>query len=113
MFTRPIPRFLLCDSIDVFVPIDGDFGGMYSENPAHIGSVRFDSSVDLIRGEYVLTDGDKGIVYIDAKNSKGAFEIPVGSLIAINGSHEKVSAVEVVPCKEAFGRIHHWEVKVR
>ena len=113
MFVRPIPRFLLYDYIDVFVPVEGDFGGMYSESPKRIDHVRFDPSADLSRTEYVLTDGDKGIIYIDAKNSDGAFEVPVGSLIAIDGASQKLSAVEVVPCRGALGQLHHWELRVR
>lgn len=106
----PIPLSLLPSSMAVRVPVDSDYGGEYAE-PVEVAHVRFDSSAVLSRRGYVLSDGSKGLVYADAVNSMGAFDMPVGSLVSIDGADE-MSVKRVTPCKGFFGVMHHWEIEV-
>lgn len=105
----PIPLSLLPDDMSVRVPVDSDYGGEYAE-AVKVEHVRFADSSSMARKGYVLADGSKGLVYVDAVNSAGAFEVPVGSLIEIGG--QELSAAKVVPCKGFFGVVHHWEIEV-
>lgn len=107
---RPIPRNLLPDTITVQVPYDGEWGGEYAE-PVEIAHVRYDSSVAVLRNAYQFEDGSQGLIYVDAANSEGAFAIPAGSLITLNG--EKLSVVKSTQYEDYNGHIHHWEVEVR
>lgn len=108
---RPIPPSLLPDSMDVRVPLDSDLGGEFSEETARIEGVRFEDSAAMARRPYVLTDGSRGLVYVDAANSAGAFEVPVGSLVSVSGGGW-MTAVKVVACRGFFGAVHHWEIEV-
>ncbi len=111
----PIPLSLLPDSMEVRVPVDSDYGGEYAE-AVTVEHVRFDGSMAMVRKGYVLSDGSKGLVYVDAANSTGAtdgeggFVAPVGSIVKIGG--EELSVVKVVPCPGFFGAVHHWEIEV-
>ncbi|MEG2532907.1 MAG: putative minor capsid protein [Gordonibacter sp.] len=107
----PIPLSLLPDDMSVRVPVDSDYGGEHSADSVLVRHVRFVDSSAMARKGYVLSDGSKGLVYVDAANSDGAFVIPVGSLVKIGD--DDLSIVKVVPCKGFFGVIHHWEIEVR
>ena len=50
-------------------------------------------------------------MYIDAVNSPGAFEIPVGSRVWIRGRSYVVWRSRV--CEANIGEAHHYEVDVR
>lgn len=105
----PIPKSLLPDYCDVYVPIESAYGGAVSDSPARIGHVRYQNYTKAEPLAYAADSGSQGVVFIDAVNSEGAFEIPVGSKIVINGSVEKV-VTRVKECRD-FTR-HHWEVDV-
>lgn len=107
---RPIPRTLLGSNCTVRVPIDGEYGGEYAE-PRSIERVRLCPRADLERTGYVFSDGAKGLLFIDCINSVGGFELPVGSLVSIDGAPE----VAVTRCETLIGfgnEPHHWEVEV-
>lgn len=111
MRTPPIPRSLLPDSMEVRLPADSEWGGEHEDAARSVGHVRFEDAATLSAGEYSLSDGSRGLVFVDRANSEGAFEVPVNSLVSINGGPE-MAVVGCTPCKE-FGEVHHWEVEVR
>lgn len=104
-----IPKSLLPDSIKVSVPADSDYRGKFEE-PKLISNVRFDSVASLEGGRYIFAEGSAGLIFIDATNSYGAFEIPVGSRISLGMQNYIV--VKTTPYAGYFGRVHHWEVEV-
>lgn len=106
----PIPASLLTSTVAVKTPKESDFGGEFNE-PATIERVRFDETSDLVRNGYVMSDGAKGLLFIDAACSLGAFEIPVGSLVSIDGQ-DYCMAGKVSPYCGFGGFVHHWEVEV-
>lgn len=110
MRERAIDRSLLPADMSVRVPEDGEYGGCYSE-PVQIGHVRFEAASAIRPDQYTFSAGSKGLVFVDAVNSDGAFEIPVGSLVAIGG--EEMAVVAVNRYETFFGRVHHWEIEVR
>lgn len=105
-FLRAIPRRLLPHTMEVREQLpDGTFG-----KPKTIAHVRFErkreASSDAHRSERLC-----GRVYVDAVTSTGAYEIPAGSRLVINGAPlfvESCTAYET-----ANGRVHHWELDVR
>lgn len=106
-----VPPYLLPDSVTVRVPVEGERGGCFAD-PVGIERVRYIDRCEVRRGAYVFEEGSYGLVIIDALNSRGAFAVPVGSLISINGAEES-AVVRCVPHKTRRARIHHWEVEVR
>lgn len=106
----PIPLSVMPSTVLVKTPKESDFGGDFNE-PVEIKHVRFDDAAALVRNAYVLSDGAKGLLFIDAVNSRGAFDIPVGSLVSIDGD-EYCMAGKVSPYKGFDGVIHHWEIEV-
>ena len=106
----PIPLSLLPDDMDVRVPVDGGYGGEVEAEEATVEHVRFSDSASMARNGYVFSDGSKGLVYVDAVNSVGAFDVPVGSLVKIGGN--EMTVVKSVPCPGFFGVVHHWELEV-
>ena len=46
---------------------------------------------------------------MDAVSTEGAFAVPAGSLVSVDGS-PPVAATSCVPCPDGMGRVHHWEV---
>ena len=42
-------------------------------------------------------------------STEGAFAIPAGSLVSVDGS-PPVAATSCVPRLDGMGRVHHWEV---
>ena len=106
----PIPVSVMPSVLSVRVPVDGVYGGEYAEAQT-IENVRFEKAEALVRGGYVLTDGAKGLLFVDAVNSKGAFEIPTGSLLSIDGA-EEATAGNVATFEGFNGEVHHWEIEV-
>lgn len=105
-----IPACILTDTCTVRVPVESDYGGEFAE-PVEIGNVRFERRDPFHPDALSLGDGAKGILFVDAVNSEGAFAIPSGSLV-------KVGDVEMVAGSVAEfigfgGRVHHWEVELR
>lgn len=104
--TRPIPRRLLPDDVDVSVP-DGR-GGFAA--PVRVSGVRMLFSQSASGDAHRFADAGGGTVFVDAVNSEGAFEVPVGSRAEIGGA-----SFYVRKCKRLCGfrgRVHHWELEV-
>ncbi|MBQ9003594.1 MAG: minor capsid protein [Eggerthellaceae bacterium] len=102
----PIPLWMLGDSMFVSVP-DG-YGGF--REPVEVSPVRFEEEQSASDDAHRSADAGGGTVFVDAANSRGAFEIPVGSRVEIGG----VSYV-VRTCQRRgeFGsKVHHWELVV-
>ena len=74
--------------------------------------VRRSMSNGAVQGGYVFSDGSKGLVLVDAANSEGAFEVPEGSEVRIDGG-EAMEAVKVERHDSLDGSCHHWEIEVR
>ena len=51
-----------------------------------------------------------GWVFVDARNSKGAFSVPVGSRVTISG--RAYTVLENIMIGNLWSRPHHWELKV-
>lgn len=107
---NPIPRYLLPHTALVRVPVDSELGGERAAEPEVVGHVRYCPAQEVARMDYVLTDGSKGLLFIDRINSAGAFEVPADSLVEVCG--EELYARKVTPCIECEGRVHHWEVEL-
>ena len=103
---RPIPRGALPDNMTVREPLaDGTFG-----EPRLVCNVRFERTQRVCTDEHRSADAGSGTVFVDAVNSIGAFEVPVGSRVAIKG--HSLFVRECHACCDLFGRVHHWELKV-
>lgn len=113
---KPIPRSLMASSMTVAEPVTGDWGGTYAtatkDKPLPVISpVRYEAAAALQRSGYVLSEGTTGLVWVDAVNSDGAYEVPEGSLLTIDGK-DKV-AVKVSRYCDFGNHIHHWEIEVK
>lgn len=110
MMLRPIPLAALPDDMEVRVPVDGPYGGALEEEARLVRHVRFQPSEAITPSQHVFQDGSKGLVFVDAANSEGAFEIPAGSVVSIGGRDD----MTVVACTphSPFGVMHHWELEV-
>ena len=106
--TPPIPRRLLDSDASVRVPVaDGGLGGRYAD-PVELHHVRFEPADAADRSDWQTRGGVRGTLFVDAVNTEGAFAVPVGSLVSVDGSQEAA----VTACDElrTMGRVHHWEV---
>ncbi len=93
--------------MSVRVPLtDGGF-----EEPVLICNVRFERTQRASDDDHRSADAGAGTVFVDAVNSVGAFDVPAGSRVAVGG-HSMLVA-ESHACCDLFGRVHHWELKVR
>lgn len=112
----PLPKRLLRDRMRVLLPDpSSDYAGEYSER-REVNGVMFQGKSQMGRSSWHLADGASGRVYVDARNSEGAFEIPVGARVEVSGP-EIASALimEVKACaayRDLSGLTHHWEVDV-
>lgn len=109
-YIAPIPLELLPDTMTVAAPDTGaDYGGKYLE-PVTVAHVRYERAEALNPSAIKLADGASGRIWVDARNSAGAFLIPAGSKITLNGD-----TLHVISCVEfrTFGALHHWEVDVK
>lgn len=104
MFRR-IPRSLLTKTMTVRTP---NADGTYSEPVAVIG-VLFQRK-DEVTDDAHRSSVSGGVVYIDAINSKGAFEVPVGSRVVIGGRSYLVRKCE--PGGDLLGRVECWRLEV-
>ena len=104
---RPIPARLLAENAVVRVP---DGVGGYTEG-VEVSHVRFRRTQSVMDDDHRSADAGAGKVYVDALNSVGAFEIPAGSRIDIDGNSYYV--VECKRCEDFNGCVHHWELVVR
>lgn len=102
---RPIPRAFLGSTAKVrALKADGSF-----DEAVDVAPVRFERLCEVTDDEH-RRDVVRGRIYIDAVNSAGAFEIPVGSRIVIDDVDMCVTKVKRV--EGVVGRVHHWEVEV-
>lgn len=111
MILPQVPPYLLPDDMEVRVPVEGERGGCFAE-PVPIRHVRFIDQAEVRRGAYVFEEGSRGLVVVDARNSEGAFAVPAGSLLSINGAPE-VAVIKAVPHRTYRDAVHHWELEVR
>ena len=104
---RPIPVRLLPNSCLVREPAaDGGFG-----EPRAISRVRVERAQSVVADAHRSADAGAGTLFVDAVTSAGAFEIPVGSRVEVDGRSYVASRVARF---EGFnGRVHHWEVELR
>lgn len=108
----PLPRRLLRSTAKVKVPKAGTpYGGEFEE-PVTIERVCFEPTASIRRTDYQLQAPLKGTLYIDPKVSTGAFAIPAGSLVSVDG---EVSDATVHECQAVpnLGDLHHWEVLLK
>lgn len=106
MGLRPIPRKLLRASMEVAVP---DAEGGYEE-PVAVAPVRFEQTHEVVSDTH-RADAVTGKVYVDAVMSEGAFEIPAGSRVTIDGASLLVASVRRF--EGPHDHVHHWELEVR
>jgi hypothetical protein len=109
----PIPMRVLTSSVRVRIPVDGAGGYKEYADPATIGNVRYELASGVRPTSYQLQDGTTGVLFIDALNSVGAFDVPAGSLVSVDGAEAECC---VAACRryEGFGgRVHHWEVELK
>ncbi len=108
----PLPRRMLRQTATVQVPKDSTYGGEYEE-AVTIDRVWFDASASIRQTDYQLQAPVKGTLFIDPKVSDGAFAIPAGSLVSVDGEVSEATVHECSPIKDSHGRLHHWEVIVK
>lgn len=105
-YLRPIPRRLLPDDMLV-LPSDGQGG---------YGDARMVRHVRLELADDVADDPHRGSarsgrVFVDAVNSRGAFEVPAGSRVVVG----LLPGMRVLRCRRCCvvrGQVHHWELEV-
>lgn len=76
-----------------------------------IARVRYELRAGVRRTGYQTQDGTTGLLFVDA-SSPGAFEVPAGSLVSVDGGPECC----VASCSryvDESGRVHHWELELR
>ena len=110
MKLTPIPQSILSESVSVRVPVEDDYGTAWDTEEQALSHVRIEKAESLLSKGYVLSDGCKAVMYIDAVNSKGLREVPVGSLVSFGD--EWLAASAVTPY-EVGGTVHHWEVTLQ
>ena len=106
-YLRPIPKRLLPDDMLVFLPAEGGGRG----ESRLVRHVRFEREESAVADAHRSADAGQGTVFVDAVNSIGAFDVPAGSRVAVSGHSMMVA--ESHACCDLFGRVHHWELKVR
>ena len=103
---RPIPPWLLGDSMLVSAP-DGR-GGFC--DAVEVAPVRFERVQAVSDDAHRAADAGAGTVFVDAVNSRGAFEVPAGSRVEVGGVSLYVRKVRR---RCGFGgAVHHWELEV-
>ncbi|MCB6760063.1 minor capsid protein [Adlercreutzia equolifaciens] len=108
----PLPRRMLRQTATVRVPKDGPYGGEYEEAQT-IERVWFDASATIRQTDYQLQAPVRGTLFIDPNTSAGAFAIPAGSLVSVDGEVSEATVHECSPIKDGRGRVHHWEVVLK
>ena len=115
----PLPRSVLPSVMEVRAPVaDSEYGDEWSD-PVTVSHVRFQRAADLAlvsvggaQPGYVFRDGSRGLVYVDAATSEGAFEVPEGSRVSVDGG-DAMEVARVTRCDHMDGTCHHWELEVR
>lgn len=104
----PIPRRLLTQTAVVRVPVRGGYGGE-CEDPVTIEHVRFEPSAQIHVHEYQLQAPVRGTLFIDARTSSPAMELPAGTMVSVDGEVSEATVQNCETIRDA-GRIHHWEI---
>lgn len=115
----PLPVSLLPSDMVVRAPVlDSEYGDEWGE-PVTIGHVRFMGAGEFAPAQsggaqsgYVFREGSVGMVIVDAATSTGAFAVPEGSEVRIDGG-QPMTAVRVTSCQHFDGSTHHWEIEVK
>lgn len=107
-FLRPIPRRLLSDDMMVW-PAMGD--GSYGPSRL-VRHVRFERSETAAQGGAHFTGGTSSTLFVDATNSEGAFEIPVGSRVLV-GAGPSAYVQSCTRCYVLRGVVHHWKLVLK
>lgn len=107
----PLPRRLMRSTATVRVPKEGGYGGEYEE-PVTIKNVCFDANATIYVTDYQLQAPLKGVLFIDPRISEGAFEIPAGSLVSVDGEVSEATVHDCQPTPNA-ANLHHWEVVLK
>lgn len=107
-----LPRNMLTSTATVQTPKDTPYGGEYND-PVTIEGVCFEPARTIGQSDYQLQAPIKGTLFIDAHVSRGAFEIPAGSLVSVDGAVSESCVHECYALKDQLGRIHHWEVTLK
>ncbi|NGM17723.1 minor capsid protein [Eggerthellaceae bacterium zg-893] len=102
----PIPLRLLASTAVVRTPAPG-FGGTYSE-PREIRHVCWQPAQPARQTAHQIGAPCKGTLFIDAALSEGAFEVPAGSLVSVDGDAE--CCVQECAALPSPADVHHWEV---
>lgn len=106
-----IPARHMPSIASVRVPLEDGSGHRAYSEPRVISRVRYERSSAARPTEYQLQDCPSGLLFVDAVTSVGAFAIPPGSLVSVDGGPEGC----VMSCRELMGpdgRVHHWEVSL-
>lgn len=106
-FLRPIPKRLLPDDMMVW-PAAGDGTFLPTVLVRH---VRFERTDSVLGDAHRSADGGSGRLIVDAVNSEGSFEIPVGSRVLV-GAGPSVLVRTCKRCCVIRGQVHHWELEV-
>lgn len=104
---RPIPRQLLPDDMLV-LPSDDQGGYGDARMVRHVRPELADGVADYPHRDSARS----GRVFVDAVNSRGAFEVPAGSRVVV-GSLPGMRVLRCRRCCMVRGQVHHWELEVR
>ena len=109
MKLTPIPKKLLSETVAIKVPVEDDYGIAWSDEAQELRCVRIERSEALLSKGYILSDGCKAVMYVDAVNSTGLREFPTGSLVQVGDDWLNARSVTA---QGVGGVIHHWEVEL-
>lgn len=101
----PIPQRFMTSTATVSIQQDdGEFA-----DPVTISRVCFQGNASIRATDYQLQAPIKGVLIVDPRTSIGAFEIPAGSLVSIDGEGSEACVHDCIPVPSA-ANLHHWEV---
>lgn len=83
--------------------------GAYGDG-RRVDHVRFERKQSFRGDGHCWADAGAGTLFMDAVNSPGAYEVPAGSRIEVNGRSYLVRRVSRL--EGARGRAHHWELEL-
>lgn len=109
----PIPLRMLPSAAEVRVPIEGEGGYRDLAEPVTVEHVRYEMAAGVRKTGYQLQDGTTGVLFVDAANSTGGFELPAGSMVRVDGAEAECCVSACHRYEGMGGRVHHWEVELR
>lgn len=104
----PLPKRLMASTATVRTPKGGMYGGDFND-PVTIERVCFQGEASIRRTDYQLQAPVKGVLFIDPRVSVGAFEVPAGSLVSVDGEVSEATVHECAAVPSA-ANLHHWEL---